>query len=76
MTQPNILFIMADQLIADLAGAYGHRVVQTPTLDRLAEGGVRFDAAYTPVPTMVTCWVSGPWYRSGVSMNGRAGCLS
>ena len=27
--RPNILFIMSDQLIAALTGAYGHRVVQT-----------------------------------------------
>ncbi len=48
--QPNILLIVCDQLIAALTGAYGHRVVSTPNLDRLAEQGVRFDAAYTPFP--------------------------
>jgi choline-sulfatase len=47
---PNILLIMADQLMPFLTGAYGHPVVQTPNLDRLAAGGVRFDAAYTPYP--------------------------
>ncbi len=47
---PNILLIVADQLIADLTGAYGHPVVRTPNLDRLARRGVRFDAAYCPVP--------------------------
>ena len=46
----NILFIMSDQLIAALTGAYGHPVVRTPNLDRLAEQGVRFDSAYTPFP--------------------------
>ncbi len=52
MTQqtPNILVIMADQLVPFLTGAYGHPVVKTPNLDRLVEGGVRFDAAYTPYP--------------------------
>jgi len=48
--KPNILFIMADQLIPFLTGAYGHPVVKTPNLDRLAEEGVRFDAAYSPCP--------------------------
>ena len=48
--QPNILFIVSDQMVASLTGAYGHPVVQTPGLDRLAHEGVRFDAAYTPFP--------------------------
>jgi choline-sulfatase len=47
---PNILLIMVDQLVPFLTGAYGHPVVQTPHLDRLVAGGVRFDAAYTPYP--------------------------
>jgi choline-sulfatase len=48
--QPNILLIMADQLVPFLTGAYGHPVVQTPNLNRLAAGGICFDAAYTPYP--------------------------
>ncbi|GAB2502190.1 choline-sulfatase [Promicromonospora xylanilytica] len=48
--RPNVLVIMADQMIADLTGVYGHPVVQTPNLERLARRGVRFDAAYCPVP--------------------------
>jgi choline-sulfatase len=47
---PNVLLVMADQLVPFLTGAYGHTVVRTPNLDRLAAGGVRFDAAYTPYP--------------------------
>jgi choline-sulfatase len=49
-TQPNILFIMADQLTPFLTGAYDHPVVKTPNLDRLKKTGVRFDNAYTPSP--------------------------
>jgi choline-sulfatase len=48
--RPNILVVLADQLVPFLTGAYGHRVVQTPSLDRLASQGIRFDAAYTPYP--------------------------
>ena len=48
--RPNILLIMADQLIPFLMGAYGHPVVKTPNLDRLVDAGVRFDAAYSPCP--------------------------
>jgi choline-sulfatase len=46
----NFLLVMVDQLVPFLTGAYGHRVVRTPNLDRLAAAGVRFDAAYTPYP--------------------------
>jgi choline-sulfatase len=49
-SQPNILLIMADQLVAALTGPYGHTVVQTSNLDALAAGGVRFDAAYSSCP--------------------------
>ncbi len=48
--KPNILLIMADQLVPFLTGPYGHPVVQTPHLDRLAAEGVTFDAAYSPCP--------------------------
>ena len=47
---PNILLVIADQLVADLTGAYGHPVVRTPNLERLTAMGVRFDSAYCPYP--------------------------
>lgn len=47
---PNILFIMADQLAPHFTGAYGHAVVRTPNIDKLAERGARFDAAYCNSP--------------------------
>ncbi|MGR3501093.1 choline-sulfatase [Pseudaestuariivita sp.] len=50
MTQPNILIVMADQLAPQFTGAYGHPVVQTPHMDRLAKRGMRFDAAYCNSP--------------------------
>ena len=48
--KPNILFIMADQMIPFLTGAYGHPVVKTPHMDILAARGVRFAAAYCNAP--------------------------
>ncbi len=49
----NLLFILSDQHTRDIAGCYGHPVVQTPSIDRLAERGARFTRAYTPCPLCV-----------------------
>ena len=46
----NVLLITIDTLRADRVGAYGNPSGLTPTLDRLAENGLRFEAAFTPVP--------------------------
>ena len=49
-SRPNILFITADQLPASIIGAYGHPIVKTPNIDRLAENGVLFSSCYTNSP--------------------------
>ncbi|HEX5958446.1 MAG TPA: alkaline phosphatase family protein [Hyphomicrobiaceae bacterium] len=46
----NVLFIMCDQLRFDYLGCYGHPVLKTPHIDRLAERGVRFTRAYVQSP--------------------------
>lgn len=49
--QPNVIFIMADDLgWSDLA-CYGSRYYATPNIDKLAEEGMRFTSAYM----MPTC---------------------
>ncbi len=50
MRQPNILFIMADQMAGPALPMYGHQVVKVPHLERLAEDGVTFRNAYCNNP--------------------------
>lgn len=53
MKQPNILFIMTDQLRGDCLGYAGHPDVKTPYLDTLASKGVVFDKAYSACPSCI-----------------------
>ena len=48
--QPNFLFIITDQHRADHLGCYGNRIVKTPSIDRLAQAGTRFDNFYVATP--------------------------
>ena len=52
-TSPNILVIQADQLTPGVLPAYGHPLVKTPHIDRLAETGVVFESAYCNFPLCV-----------------------
>lgn len=53
MQPKNLLFIMSDEHSRRVLGCYGHPMVRTPHLDRLAARGVRFTDAYCNSPICV-----------------------
>lgn len=46
----NLLYIFTDQHNPTISGAYGNPYCKTPNIDALAEGGTRFDSAFTNCP--------------------------
>ena len=44
--QPNIIFLLTDDQRWDALGAMGNKIIQTPTLDKLANNGVLFTNAH------------------------------
>lgn len=57
----NILIVMADQLTPFALGCHGGQAI-TPNIDRLAAGGVQYDAAYTNSPLCTParyCFMTG-----------------
>jgi arylsulfatase A-like enzyme len=60
----NFVIFMPDEMRADAAGCYGHPLVQTPHLDRLAAEGTRFDLCYAqhPVCSPSRCSMLTGWY--------------
>ena len=71
--RPNVLFVIADDWSWLHAGAYGDSVVATPTIDRLATEGVRFEHAYVASPSCTpsrAAILSGQWFwRLGAGAN-------
>src|SRR3546814_14970065 len=44
--RPNVVFIMTDDHNQSAMGAYGNTLLKTPTPDRIAAGGLRFDLGF------------------------------
>jgi arylsulfatase A-like enzyme len=53
--RPNILFFFTDDQRNDTLGCAGHPIVKTPTIDKLAGQGVRFQNMFV---SHSICWVS------------------
>lgn len=74
MPRANVLLVTIDTLRADRVGAYGSTRGLTPTIDRLAAEGVRFETAYAHVPLTLpshTTLMTGAYpFVNGVRDNG------
>jgi len=53
MDGQNLLIIMSDQHSRSMMGCYGHPVVRTPNIDRLALRGTCFTNCWTPSPVCI-----------------------
>ena len=51
--RPNILLILTDQQSATMMGCAGNEWVDTPALDGLASGGLRYERAYCTNPVCI-----------------------
>lgn len=60
--RPNIVFIMTDDHAQSALSIYGSRILKTPQLDRIGEGGLRFDQAFV---TNSLCLPSRATYLTG-----------
>src|SRR5437763_4715028 len=49
-SRPNLILCMADELRAESVACYGHPLVKTPNLDKLASEGVRFAQCHVQNP--------------------------
>lgn len=56
--QPNVLFIAVDTLRADRLGCYGNSRGLTPSIDRLAGEGARFEACFAHAPWTLPSFAS------------------
>ncbi|MDX2430686.1 MAG: sulfatase-like hydrolase/transferase [Bacteroides sp.] len=68
--RPNIILCMADDLGWGDVGYNGHPYIQTPSLDEMAESGIRFDRFYSGSsvcsPTRGSCLTGRNPFRYGI----------
>jgi arylsulfatase A-like enzyme len=64
---PNIIFFLSDDHRNDFLGCAGHPIVKTPTIDRMAKQGVRFENAFVTTSICAASRASiltGLWERT------------
>ncbi|MGC9347216.1 MAG: sulfatase family protein [Anaerolineae bacterium] len=73
--QPNIIFLMPDQLRHNFLGSYGADFLETPNIDRLSDEGVRYERCYSEhpvcVPARVSLLTGLHGFKTGVLDNGQ-----
>jgi arylsulfatase A-like enzyme len=73
--RPNVVFIMADDHAAHAISAYGSRVNETPSLDRLAREGMLFESAFVTnsicTPSRAAILTGAYSHRNGVPVFNR-----
>ena len=65
--KPNVIFFLSDDHRADFLGCAGHPILKTPTIDRLAKLGVRFENAFVTTSICAASratLLTGMWERS------------
>lgn len=62
--KPNILFFLVDDQRNDALGCYGNPIIQTPTIDSLANNGIRFTNAFV---TTAICMASRATILTGMT---------
>jgi len=76
-SRPNIILIMADDMGFSDIGSYGSAVINTPNLDQLAAGGLKFTQFYNAarcVPTRASLMTGLYPHQAGIGhMVGRSG---
>ncbi|HUT45110.1 MAG TPA: sulfatase-like hydrolase/transferase, partial [Sedimentisphaerales bacterium] len=69
--RPNIIFLLTDDQRADTMGCTGNPIIQTPNMDAMAKGGVRFTNAFVTTSICASSRASifsGQWTsRHGVT---------
>ena len=70
---PNIVLILADDLGYGDLSSYGHTLIKTPNLDKLAAEGIRFTSFYVDAPVCApsrAALMTGRWPpRTGIAWN-------
>jgi arylsulfatase A-like enzyme len=73
--RPNIVWIIPDDMSANFA-CYGETAIETPHVDKLAAGGVKFTRAFVTAPVCSTCrsaFITGMYQTSIGAHHHRSG---